>query len=287
MDKLADSFGLDDEFGSPAESTSKPAGEVKVEAPFFQEIDLEDGSGVQRFEADTLEALNVKLTEALVNGNQEISRLRKAKPRPKPVKPAAPAKVEVPGLSVEQEIELQSLMMTDPVKAIDIVMMAKTGMSFEAMSQSHASTQELLKEQQERIVAQQFMAKHSKDYVATIPNYKVLQDVLTEQELEFNIENLDYALSVAQDSGLLEAPPKAQKVDKPAAATVKVEPVKEKTKPQHSGLTAAQTGQHAAPDAGKQVDVDELMKAPGTMEEKRSRIVQAIHQSNQASSEQI
>ncbi|KKL05971.1 hypothetical protein LCGC14_2600680, partial [marine sediment metagenome] len=82
-------FGLSSELdvfeAQEAAPTKEPAaaGEPKK---FVKEIDLGDGSGVQKFEADTEAELIDKLVEAQTNATKEIRKLQRAKPRARPQK---------------------------------------------------------------------------------------------------------------------------------------------------------------------------------------------------------
>lgn len=203
-----------EEEAEETEDTEKEEQETKL---FRKEIDLGDGSGVQVFEAPTLEELVDKLATAQVNATRKIRQLNaelKTKPKQESVKEKE--------LSADEEFVISQEMMAKPSAAFKKLFKQMVGVdisefrstvdrmnAFEA-AQTEAKAQEQV-ERSKATAAESFMAAHP-DYVASPTNGARLTRAvnLLVNEAKAEGKEIDYPTLLANaykdltDSGLLE-----------------------------------------------------------------------------------
>ena len=269
-----DYFGLDDEIplepaASPAE---EPAEEAAPEPPkFLKEIDLGDGSGVQRFEADTADELIEKLAEAQTSATrkiQELSRKVKRANRRTVVEPAPKPTVQpsVRPLSLEEMADLTLQMSLDPAKAIGRVIEAHVGMTAAELRRMSEDTRSIKSALDEQAAAVEFVSSNE-DYVPNPKNDRLLRQYLADEGLSMTAENLQAAFEELKEDGLLTAA-------KPAEPRIETLPAKPAVPPKakQTGLP----GKKAQPGGSDRLPTaDEL--ASLTPEQHRERILSVTH----------
>lgn len=183
---------------------------------FRKEIDLGDGSGVQVFEAPTLEELVDKLAVAQANATRKIRQLSTE------LKNKKPEPVKQPELSADEEFVISQEMMARPSAAFKKLFKQTVGVditefrstldrmnAFEA-AQAEAKQQEQI-ERTKANAAETFMAAHP-EYVASPTNGARLTRAvnLLVNEAKADGKEIDYPTLLAnayndlKESGLLE-----------------------------------------------------------------------------------
>lgn len=187
-DTPTDSLRIAKDFPDPPAAPTAPV-EAKVEEPtppppptkFVREIDLKDGSGVQKFEADTWEGLVDKLATAQENATRKIRELSK---RPK-VEPERPEQKEV-SLSPAEILALKESAAADPLAAFNKMFELQMGMTvndFKAQQQS----------QKDARAEQQFLQEHKADFFPCPENAQAINAFLERNKYPKTVRNLEYA----------------------------------------------------------------------------------------------
>lgn len=177
------------------------------EVVYQRTIDLGDGSGVQVFEAPTMEELIDKLAKAQENATRKIrEQAQQLRDKPAPVQQAQPEAELTP----EQKWLLQQRLANEPEKVIeqfvDETFKKKYGKTIEEIEAfQHAQVAEQ--------TAQQWVDATS-DYYASPKNGAKMKKYLETYGLDQTAENLQKAFEDLSSSGLLEARPQ----DKESAA---------------------------------------------------------------------
>jgi hypothetical protein len=177
---------------------AKPAAadEPQEQIVYERTIDLGDGSGVQVFEAPTLEELVDKLAKAQENATRKIREQAAAiKAQPKDTPTAAPDELE--NLTEAEKFLLQQEMLTDPAKA----MQRFVNKAVEKRDREIAKVAEQTKSATDTFVA------NTSDYYATQKNGQKMVKWLETYNLDVTESNLKQAFDDLSASGLLEARP--------------------------------------------------------------------------------
>lgn len=263
---INDKLHINQEF----EAAPAPAEKQK----FVREVDLGDGSGVQRFEADSQEALIDKFVEAQVNATRKIQQLaRERKTLVEPEKQSSdyqPLKRQM--LKPEEITPLQ----TNPAELFRRMFQAETGISIDEF---HLRENDRRRWEAEMRAQDQFKHEHP-DFVPSQENAAKIGAFLQKQGLPVSKRNLDYAFAElrAELAGPA-APPEASKAaPQPAPA-----PARESSTPP-SSLRPSLGGQPPAGDIGGGIDAAEYarierMSNSGDM---KARIEQLYRQSRTA-----
>jgi hypothetical protein len=257
------------------EPTKEPvAGEPKK---FVKEIDLGDGSGVQKFEADSEAELIDKLVEAQTNATKEIRKLQRAKPRARPQKRERVVETERPfaepiQVSVQDDLDFATGLSVNPSKVFGRLFEASTGLKLADLRATGEKVGEMVSQIEEQAGAQAFVTA-TPEFLPSKANSDALLGILEDEELPVTQQNLSYAYQQAMDGALLELPAKPS-----VTTTESKEPATTKVKRTQTGLSGADAGQKpvpAAEEAGALPDVNKLLE--GTLEESRERIAREMH----------
>jgi hypothetical protein len=179
---------------APTKAEAKPEGEEQV--VYVREIDLQDGSGVQRFEADTLEGLVDKLASAQENAT------RKIREQAAELKKAAPAAAVAPAPMTETERFLLSQeLMSDPEAAFKKIYERSIGPTRE---KEMVELREAARFVREAKASNEFVEKHP-EFHPSPANGDRMTKYLRAYNLEGTLENLETAFRDLSESGLLEA----------------------------------------------------------------------------------
>ncbi len=275
-------FGLTSEFNDldlPAvEPEKEPAagGEPKK---FVKEIDLGDGSGVQKFEADTEAELIDKLVEAQTNATKEIRKLQRAKPRARPQKREKTVETERPfaepiQVSAQDDLDFATGLSVNPSKVFGRLFEASTGLKIDDLRATKERVGEMVSQMEEQSQAQAFI-NGTPEFKPSKANSDALLGILEDEELPVTQQNLAYAYQQAMDGALLELP--AAPEPKPQAKETVT-----KVKRTQTGLSATEVGQKPTPEAeqaGALPDVNKLLE--GNLEDARDRIVREMQRQRQ------
>jgi hypothetical protein len=187
---MADKLGISNEFetAEPVEKPSAPPGPPPAQK-FFREIDLGDGSGVQRFEADSYEALVDKFVTAQTNATRKIQELSRGQQRKQlePEKQSSDFQELRPTVLTPDEL---AKFQTNPHEMFRRMYQAETGLSFDEFR-----TRENQRRRQEAEFKAQrdFTTAHSADYAPTPENAQKIMNLLQSQDLPISKHNLDWA----------------------------------------------------------------------------------------------
>lgn len=225
------------------DATPKPAEEVeqprddqgrftpKVEEPVVTEpqeeiiyertIDLGDGSGVQVFEAKSMEELVDKLAKAQENATRKI-REQETRLRTIPKAAPTPAPDEIDALSDAEKFLLQQEVLTDPANAIQKFV----NRAVEKRERVAAQAAERTKSATDSFIA------NTSDYFASQKNGQKMVKWLEINNLEVSEDSLKSAFEDLNSSGLLERKPAEAKetpvvpvVEQPVEARIEPTPV--------------------------------------------------------------
>jgi hypothetical protein len=234
---------------------------------FRREIDLGDGSGKQVFEAESMDALLDKLTDAQTHATRKIRELSQQTKKEDPP-PAPPPPVE---LSEDEKWIISQELMTDPGSAIR--KLYKTYIEPE-IAPKLKKIESIEQKELADAAAIKFVEAQSK-YYPTQKNGEKLVRYLNTWKLDATVENFEKAFQELNESGLLEAKPV------PAAENGEPEPDAERiarpgetlrsTHKVASGLSARRSV--APPPPGP--TEDELYKLP--IDELYQRALRAAH----------
>ncbi len=269
-------FGLASELDVFEVQEAAPAKEPVAGEPkkFVKEIDLGDGSGVQKFEADTEAELIDKLVEAQTNATKEIRKLQRAKPKVRPqrkqtmIEPARP--FAEPSVSTQDDLEYATQLSVNPSKVFGRLFEASTGIQLDDLRATREKVGEIASALDEEAAGREFV-NTTPEYLGSAKNSKVLMGILEDEELPVTSQNLTYAYQQAMEGALLELPAKPEPKPQAQATVTKV-------KRTQTALSAADTGQKpvpAAEQAGALPDVNKLLE--GDLESSRERIVREMH----------
>lgn len=228
LDQLRELAGKEDTSvdEEPKEEQVEPA-----KTSFRREIDLGDGSGKQVFEADTLEGLLDKLTEAQFNATKKI---REQEARLKQVTPAKKDEPK-PELSEDEEFVLSQELLSHPSLAVKKIFKQMTGYDiteFKTVA-DRAKAFEVVQAQQEELKRQEtaadtFVAAHP-EYVPNARNgarlQKALNLLISEKKTQGEAVDyptlLEHAYRDLSESGLLEVKSNDSTVDEESTGAVK------------------------------------------------------------------
>lgn len=215
LDKVgpaAPSFDMDKEFSPRTAATVAPPPPIPPAPPqeFVREIDLGDGSGVQRFIGKTPEELIDKLAEAQRNATYKIQELSRQQYAPPPMPEIPPPQA----LSPEEQFLIGQQFQTDPVGAFDALFQMRTGMSYEdfqgmASYMAESATGTVVKSE-----IDSFLADHeyhpkmnpNGDYLPNENNRRAVLNFLEAEQRPLDRANLEYAFMKLNSRGLLEKP---------------------------------------------------------------------------------
>lgn len=196
--KVTESVGLfDDDF----KVTAAPEPAKPTEQSAVIEIDLQDGSGVQRFVGNDYKEVAEKLAEAQRHATAKIRELSQQQYEPQqqqPVQYEPP-----PGLTVEEEWALFQQFGNNPSGTVRRYVEAQLGMSFEEVRQQLDTAAYLQSELQATRAAEEFIGKYP-DYYATPGNAKKIQGYLNTKGWAPSTEAIEAAYLDLSQSGLLE-----------------------------------------------------------------------------------
>lgn len=202
---------------------------------FRRVIDLGDGSGVQVFEAESLEELVDKLTEAQTHATRKIreqnQQLKSIKPAELP-KNTEPPKPQPRKLSEEEIRGIADEMTVNPQSAFDKLFEAVVGASPTEIANTITKVNDIVASLEARNAAELFVLDHPDDYLPTLKNYRSMQDFLDENNLAVTKETLEYAFQQLKAQGKLDMPKPEEKVsEEPRIEAPQVEPQKTSTPP--------------------------------------------------------
>jgi hypothetical protein len=163
-------------------------------AKVFREIDLKDGSGVQRFEADTYEALVDKLATAQENATKKIRELTQRKPI-EPEREVKPA-FELKPPSEADMIALKEGFDSDPAAAVKKAFQLFTGQTPEEYQTERA---QFAADQQRKQAEVAFLKSH-KDFNNCPENASKISEFLSKEQLPVTKRNLEYAYQNLEES---------------------------------------------------------------------------------------
>jgi hypothetical protein len=218
------------------EDTAEPT--PAEEFVYTRSIDLGDGSGVQVFEADSLEELVDKLATAQEHASRKIRELSAAKKVDEPKK--------TDETTEDEDWLLSQELMSSPSKAFPKLIKKAFGKDPDAIRTDLEELETSRKEKRQQAVVKQFMTEHP-DLPFNPYNGTVVERHFKAMALEVTPENLERVFKELGDNGLLkpnaatkedETPttdPTKQRIAAPAGTTVVVR------KKAASGLSAKQS----------------------------------------------
>jgi hypothetical protein len=195
--QVPDAFRMAAEFAEPTvkvETQNPPTPETPPPSKFVREIDLKDGSGVQKFEADSWEGLVDKLATAQENATKKIRELSARKPI-EPEREVKPA-YEIKEPSAADMLALKEGFEADPAAAFKKAFELYTGQTPEQYQQERG---QYLSEKQRKEAENAFLAAHKKDFVNNPENAQKIGEFLTKEQLPVTKKNLEYAFQNLQD----------------------------------------------------------------------------------------
>lgn len=178
-----------------------------AEQKYRREIDLGDGSGVQVFEADTLEGLVDKLSAAQSHATRKIRELnQEVKKYRKPDEPEKPVEFKPRTLTTDEQFQVQQDLQ-DPTKAgeaIIRVIEAKAGVPLEEIVKPLSAAEIDLQKQQAAEAATEFM-RVTPEYIANETNKLALIGYMIEHRIApISVNNFQIAFEEMKEAGLLE-----------------------------------------------------------------------------------
>lgn len=180
-----DKLHMASEFDVTVEEPPQPQPQPQPQK-FSREIDLGDGSGKQRFEADSYEALVDKLVTAQTNATRKIQELSRTARTREPEKESSDwQQVRPEVLKAEDVVQLEK----NPHELFRRMYRAEFGVTPE-----EARERENVRRRNEAEAAAQndFVRKHP-DYNPTVQNAQKIMNLLAAQNLPVSRKNLDYA----------------------------------------------------------------------------------------------
>ena len=194
----------------------------ETQEKFERVIDLGDGSGVQRFEADSIEELVDKLAKAQENATRKIrEQARQIKTglglvTPDPETPIPEYK---PRQRTADEEWKRTQDLTDPAKArgaIRSIVEDEFGAPVEKVRQALTAIELAQRVNASKIEVDEWVEEHSSDYYPCAENLRNMMGYLESHKMALTKKNCNIAYEDLRDSGLLKA--------RPVAAEKAVEP---------------------------------------------------------------
>ncbi len=190
--QVPDALRMAAEFSEPTVQAAPQTPPTQPETPppskFVREIDLKDGSGVQKFEADSWEGLVDKLATAQENATKKIRELSARKPI-EPEREVKPA-YEIKEPSAADMLALKEGFEADPAAAFKKAFELYTGQTPEQYQQERG---QYLSEKQRKEAENSFVAAHKKDFYNCPENAQKIGEFLTKEQLPVTKKNLEYA----------------------------------------------------------------------------------------------
>lgn len=159
-------------------------------------IDLEDGSGVQVFEADTKDELVQKLAEAQKNATRKIRELSKQAP---PVVTPAPI---TPTYDPQDEAALAQQLLSEPSAAIRRALEKELGMTVAEAKEQLRAAHNVAATARGHEIAKEFLSVNP-DFYETPVNEDRMIKFLEYSKLPVSVENLQTAFDTLKSDGLL------------------------------------------------------------------------------------
>lgn len=175
------------------EETEVEQSDEPDEVVYRREIDLGDGSGVQVFEAPSVEELVDKLAVAQANATRKIRELTSAKKQE-----------AAPELSADEEWVIAQELATKPLEAFEKLFEKKLGRKPAELQKDLDDLAAFRREEAERKSAKEFVDAHP-DYVPTPKNGARIEKWLRVEGLAATPENIEKAFQDLSESGLLES----------------------------------------------------------------------------------
>lgn len=163
------------------------------EVVYRREIDLGDGSGVQVFEAPTIEELVDKLATAQEHATRKIRELTATKK----------TATEPTQQELDEEFILSQELANNPSLAFDKLFQKRLGSSPEEVKKGLQRLADIDREAADKQAAVTFVEKNP-DYVATPKNGAKIDRYLKTYNLPGTVENIEKAFQDLSESGLLE-----------------------------------------------------------------------------------
>lgn len=195
-----DKLRMASEFDVPAQVEEPPKAPETPAPKFVREIDLKDGSGVQRFEAESWEGLVDKLAQAQEHATRKIRELGRDTRRREPEKQSSDwSELKPQVLKAEDVLQLEK----NPHELFRRMYQAEFGLTPE-----EARQRENQRRQQEAEISAQneFVQKH-RDYNPTPQNAEKMMRFLASQNLPVSRRNLDYAFEELRNEMTSQPPP--------------------------------------------------------------------------------
>ena len=198
--------------------------EIEEQTIYQRRIDLGDGSGVQVFQANSMEELVDKLVKAQENATKKIREQETVIKKSTP-----PAKKE---RNADEEFLLSQEFMSKPSKAFERLFQEQVGMPIGEFKSSLEAVKAFNATKAADAAAAQFV-EATPDYFPTKQNGSKIQAYLKTYRLPATLENITKAYTELNESGLLQAKP----AEKSEAETESKEEDKEENKVQEVTTT--------------------------------------------------
>lgn len=199
MAETPDKLRMASEFDvtSPVETTLPAA---TTPQKFVREIDLKDGSGVQRFEADSWEGLVDKLAQAQEHATRKIREFSRTDRRREPEKQSSDwSEVKPTVLKAEDVVQYEK----NPHELFRQMYKAEFGVTPEEARQRENQRRQA---EAESGAQNEFVRKHQ-DYNPTPQNAQKIMNFLAKENLPVSRRNLDYAFEELRSELTPTAPP--------------------------------------------------------------------------------
>ena len=209
-------------------NVADPEEEPEEKILYQRRIDLGDGSGVQVFQAESMEELIDKLVTAQENATKKIRELNAALPKPtsKPKERTA-----------DDEFVLSQEFMTKPSKAFEKLFQDTVGMPIGEFKTKLERVTAFEQAQAANQAANDFVAA-TPEYLANPANGQRMKNYLQTYQLPATVENMQKAFRELTASGLLEVKPVKTEVTDPE---VKPDEKPQVTVVQHTRSTPKRT----------------------------------------------
>lgn len=278
MADVKDKLGISNEFET-VEPVEKPQSVPPSTPPaqkFFREIDLGDGSGVQRFEADSYEALVDKFVTAQTNATRKIQELSRGQQRRhlEPEKQSSDFQELRPSVLTPDDL---AKFQANPHEMFRRMYQAETGLSFD----DFRSRENDRRRQEAEFKAQKdFTAAHP-DYVPTPENAQKIMNFLQSENYPISKRNLDYAFQELRSELALKKASPAEGAPAPAPVTEAPRPTarKEENSPPPSFIRPS-LGGRAVEETSEGINAAEVARIAQSQSlgEMKARIEQYFRQ---------
>lgn len=222
------------------------AEEQQTQEKYERVIDLGDGSGVQRFVADSME----ELVDALAKAQEHAT--RKIREQARTIKtgmglitpdPETPVPEYKPRKLSDDEIWRMTQEIGDPAKArgaIRSFVEAELGTSLDDVRETMRTVELARRTNQMTLEANEWAQEHKADYYACDENKKLMLDYLESHKMALTKKNCDIAFNDLRDSGLLVSRPEPKKEETTnGEAAAPPRPKTSSLRPTHSSTTQA------------------------------------------------